>query len=34
MLPRFFLALEESNLWIVVEWKHNRQLDNEIVILG
>jgi hypothetical protein len=34
MLPRFFLALEESNLWIVVKWKHNGQLDNEIVILG
>jgi hypothetical protein len=28
------LALEESNLWIVVEWKYNGQLDNEIVILG
>jgi hypothetical protein len=34
MLPRLFMALQESNLRIVVEWKHNGQLDIEIIMFG
>jgi hypothetical protein len=28
------LALQESNPGIVVEWKHNKQLNYEIIVLG
>jgi len=34
MLPKFFLALQKSNLENVVEWKYNRQFDSEIIISG
>jgi len=34
ILPWLLLALQESNPGIVVEWKHNKQLNCEIIILG
>ena len=34
MLPRFFLALQKSNLENIVKWKYNRQLDSETIISG
>jgi len=34
MLPRLFVALQESNPGTLVEWKHNELFDNETIVFG
>jgi hypothetical protein len=34
MLPRLFVALQESNPETLVEWKHNELFDNETIVFG
>jgi hypothetical protein len=33
MLPKLFVSLQKSNSGIVVEWKHNGQLDSATNVL-
>ena len=34
MLPRLLLAIKESNLEMVIEWDHKRNLDDSTMVLG